>query len=1090
MKTVQILLLIGIFNSFSIEIFAQLTKVSLDLKDVRIEDVLNEIEKKSDYYFFFNQKLIDVNRRVDIKVDTMTIETVLSKLFYGADVNYILYDRQIILAPNEVVNSITAGQKQRISGIVTDATTGESLPGVNVIIEGTLTGEVTDQKGKYILQISDKNAVLLFSFIGYYTERVVYYGQRSVDIKLLSNLQKLEEVIVIGYGVQMKSVVTGAISSLKTKDFQNSSITYAEQALQGKASGVQVISNSGAPGAGSKIRIRGYSSNGVSDPLYIIDGVRATNVSNIDPNDISGIEVLKDAASAAIYGAEGANGVVLITTKNGSNKKEDISYDFQYGWQSLAKKPEVMNAEQFATYMTEAKYLSNPPTNINTNWIDEIFVSSPIQKHHLSFTGGSDKSSFFLSLSYLNQDGIVKGAGDKFERYTLMFNSDYKISPWLRVGHNISFAHTDLNSVSENSEYGSVISNSLMFDPLTPISYTGSIPTHVESLLEDGKKLMKDENGNYYGISEYMNGEIINPFVARDITKPNLQNDILFGNIYANTVPLKNVILTSKFGFNILGSNTHTYYPQYYYNPSKFNNLATVSDLNSAGRYWQWENYMTYNLSFGDNNFTVLGGMSSSENQNRILSASGGPLTRDQESYADLSYISSQASDQVSGTLGISRKVSYFGRVSYDFKSKYLFQGNIRHDAAGLDILPPGRRWGTFPSLSLGWVISNEGFFPKNSFVSYIKLRGSWGQNGSLSNLGNYQYASTLISTGIYPILEDTFYTATWPARLSNPDLTWETSEQTDLGLDLRLFNDRLTFTMDYFNKNTKDLISSNTPPLETGNAASPVNAGKVLNRGFEFNLGYNNVTRGITYSINSNFSTLFNEVTFLNPDITRLNGAVINRWTATAFEKGFPIWYFRGYKTNGINPTTGDPEFVDMDGKPGITEGDKTYIGSAIPKIVFGGNFYLGYRGFDLNLFIQGQAGNEIIMALIRTDRPINNRLTLFFNDRWTPDNIYAKMPKAGTDSRSFYSDLLVFDGSYLRIKQIQVGYKLPASFFHKFKLTSTRIYISLEDLYTFTKYPGMDTEGGSTNNNSLGIDRGMFPISRKLMFGVSVTL
>ena len=1088
MKSYQVLFFILIFNSFAVESYSQLSKVSLNLKDVRVEDVLNEIENNSEYYFFFNQKLIDVDRKVSIEVDGIPIEDVLFRLFRGSDVNYIVYDRQIILAPNEMVKSLSNAQSQKITGQVTDSSTHDPIPGVNVSIAGTIVGSVTNFNGKYVLQVPDTNSILLYSFIGYNTQQVTYSGQSFIDVRLVSDLKKLEEVIVIGYGVQMKSVVTGAISSLNSDDFQNSSITYAEQALNGKAAGVRVISNSGAPGAGSKIRIRGYSSNGTSDPLYIIDGVRATDAINIDPNDISSMEVLKDAASSAIYGAEGANGVILISTKNGKSKKEEISYDFQYGGQSLATKPDIMNAEQFATYMTEARYLINPPTNINTNWIDEVFESAPLQKHHLSFTGGSDISSFFLSLSYLNQDGIVKGASDKFERYTVMFNSDYTISPKIKIGHNVSFAHTDLNSVSENSEYGSVITNALMFDPLTPVSYNDTIPYHLQYLLDSGKKPMQNENGDYYGISEYMNGEIINPFVARDATKSKALSDILFGNVFTNINPFRNLTFTSRFGFNIVTSNTHSYYPEYYFNPSKFNNLSTVSDLNNIGRYWQWENFLTYNLKLGLNNFSILAGMSSSENRNRMLFASGGPLNKGQESYSELSYISSQASDQVSGTLGISRKLSYFGRVSYDYKSKYLFQGSIRRDAAGLDVLPPGKRWGAFPSISLGWVISNEEFFQKKSFISSLKLRTSWGQNGSLSNLGGYQYSSTLVSNGVYPILEDSFYTATWPARLGNPNLTWETSEQLDFGLNLRLFNDRISIDMDYFNKKTKDLITSNTPPLETGNVASPVNAGKVLNKGFEFGMDYNNNIGELNYSVNANFSTLYNVVKYLNPTITRLSGALINRWSATAFEKDMPIWYFRGYKTNGIDKVTGNPIFVEIDGIPGITEGDKTYIGSAIPKFTYGSNLSMEFRGFDFKLFFQGQAGNEIIMALIRTDRPIINRLTLFYKDRWTPENINAKMPKAGADARSFNSDLLVFDGSFLRIKQIQVGYKIPESLLRKIKFNSARIYVSLEDPYTFTKYPGMDPEGGSTNNNSLGIDRGMFPISRKILAGMSL--
>lgn len=1070
------------------EAYSQQSRVSLHLSNVSVEEVLNELESKSDYFFFFNQKLVDINRKVDIMADSLTIDAVLAELFKESEVSYIIYDRQIILAPVNVIKSFSKDQ-MKITGTVMDAISGAPVYGAYVVVEGSFAGTVTDVNGNYTLQTPDQNAVLLYSFVGYFTRRVTYFGQERIDVKMDPDLHGLEEIVVIGYGTQVKDIITGSISSLKSENIQPSSVAFAEQVIQGNMAGVQVISNSGAPGAGIKVRIRGYSSNGSSDPLYIIDGIRSSSIRNINPNDISSIEVLKDASSSAIYGAEGGNGVILISTKKGSAGKERISYSVLYGWQTLANEPEVMNAEQFVTYMKEARYLDNAPTNINTNWIDEIFVTSPFQNHHLSFSGGSQKGTFFMSLSYLNQDGIVKGASDKFERYTLMFNSDYNISKWLKVGHNISLAHTDLNTVSENAEFGNLISNAIMFDPLTPVFYDGALPSHVQSFLDEGKKLMQNENGKYYGISEYANGEIINPFVNRDLSKSTAQNDNLFGNLFLNITPFKNLVYTSRLGFNVVASNSHTYNPQYYFNSTRFNDVSTVSDMNTIGRYWQLENFFTYSNRVGSHNFTLLAGMSSSENRSRLLSASGGPLSKDQESYADLSYIESQLSDQVSGYLGVSRKVSYFARLAYDFKSKYIVQASLRRDAAGLDILPKENRWGTFPSVSLGWIISDEKFFPESSFIDNIKLRASWGQNGSLSNLGNYQYSSSLISTGVYPILENTFYTATWPGRLSNTDLTWETSEQTDFGLDLRLFNDGLKFTMDYFNKETRNLITTNTPPLEAGNIASPVNAGNVINKGFEFVLEYTGKINNWNFTVSPNISTLTNKVTYLNPTITRLNGAIVNRWTATAFEKGLPIWYFRGYRSTGISPVTGDPNFEDIDGVPGITEGDKTYIGSSIPKITYGSNFYLEHKGFDFNLLLQGQAGCDILMGMVRTDRPINNKLTVFYYDRWTPENINASMPRAGTDARSFNSDLLVFDGSYLRLKQIQLGYRLPSSLLQKIGCETFRIYLLLEDIYTFTKYPGMNPDGGSADNNSIGIDRGMFPVARKITFGTSVT-
>lgn len=396
---------------------------------------------------------------------------------------------------------------------------------------------------------------------------------------------------------------------------------------------------------------------------------------------------------------------------------------------------------------------------------------------------------------------------------------------------------------------------------------------------------------------------------------------------------------------------------------------------------------------------------------------------------------------------------------------------------------------GLFPSVSAGWIISKEEFFPRPEFVDMLKIRTSWGQNGSLSNLGSYEYTSNLVSTGLYPLNDNLFHVATTSARLGNEDLTWETSEQFDIGFDISMFGGRLLVTSDYYHKTTKNLITLNTPPFESGNEPSPINAGSVLNKGFELAVEYRNNINRFSYTINSNLSTLKNEVKYLTPGISRLNGTNVNLWNATAFEKGMPIWYFRGYKTEGIDPVNGEPVFRDMDSVTGINEEDKTFIGSGIPKITFGTQIFLGYGLFDAVISLQGQAGNNIIMGLIRTDRPVINKLSYYYNDRWTPSNTDASLPKAGADSRMWNSDLVVFDGSYLRVRQLQAGLKLPTEFIGKFRMQSARLYVSLEDFFTFTKYPGIDPEGGSQVNNSLGIDRGMYPVSRKIIFGASVS-
>lgn len=574
----------------------------------------------------------------------------------------------------------------------------------------------------------------------------------------------------------------------------------------------------------------------------------------------------------------------------------------------------------------------------------------------------------------------------------------------------------------------------------------------------------------------------------------------LMGSIYTDITPFEGFTFTSKLGINYMGINRTTYSPEYFYNVQAYNDYSTVQEIAPTMHYWQWENYVSYMKSIKEHNFTFMLGTAVSERRFKYISATGSPLTQDRESFADLDYIASQERSVVGGTTHIDRKVSYFGRVSYDYKGKYLAQISLRRDAAGLSILPKDERWGTFPAASAGWVLTNEDFFPE-TFLSHLKIRASWGQNGSVSNLRNYQYASNISSSVMYPMGDGNYVTGSKPEQLSNPNLKWETSEQLDLGLDVRAFNDRLTLTVDYFNKKTKDLITMNTPPLEAGNTASPINGGNVTNKGFEFELGWRDKVGDLSYSVKANLATLKNEVTYLNPSITRLNGAKLQEWYATAFEKGMPIWYFRGYKTKGIDPETGDVIFEDMNNDGVINDDDKTMIGSGIPDFTYGATINLEYKGFDFTLFATGQSGNEVLMGLFRTDRPTVNRFASYYTDRWTPQNRSASLPRANVDTRYWFSDGVVFDGSFLKVKQIQLGYSLPKSLLNKITFSNARVYVSLEDFFTISDYPGIDPEASSSSvhsvrvgseesgENSIGIDRGFYPMSRKVLFGLSIT-
>jgi TonB-linked SusC/RagA family outer membrane protein len=1098
MKISALLFFLGLTGMAAVPTYSQNTRISLDMKGATIEQVLNKIEDVSEFYFLFNQKLVDVERKVDVKAKNEPIKDILSDIFDG-QVRFVVSDRQIVLTPSGTSARLDSlFQQQTITGIVTDAITGDPMPGVNIVVKGTTNGTTTNIDGSFSLSVPDKNATLIVSFIGYVSQEVPLEGRAKINVKLNVETKDLDEVIVVGYGVQKKSVVTGAISSVNTADLSNSSVVRAEQALQGKTSGVQVIQNSGAPGASLNVRIRGYGSNRSSEPIYIVDGTRVFDISTIDPNDIQNIEILKDAASAAIYGAEGANGVVLITTKIGAQGRTGhLTYEFQHSIQTMAHKTEVLNPGEYYNYFTEAGGLSpDIDRTITTDWQDAIFTTSPSDKHYLSFTDGNDRGSFLLSLSYLNQDGIVKGDQDKYQRYTVMLNSDYKVKKWLKIGHNLQINRTNLKSVSENSEYGSVISGALMMDPFTPVTYTGAIPSDVQALLDIGKKLLRDDKGNIYGISSNINGEVGNPFVNRDRTKPLTQNTNMFGNVFADFTPLPGLTFTTRLGLTLGFSDYHLYSPVYYYNASQNNNSSTVTETIRNMSFWQWDNYLTYARSVGKHNGTLLLGFTPNELRVKNMSGTAGPLLVDSDNFDDLSYTVANPTDNISGTRTLTRKLSYFGRFNYDYAGKYIFQFSLRKDGAGMDILSKTKRWGTFPAVSAGWVISSESFFPK-SFITFLKIRGSWGQNGSLSNLGNYPYASLLSSSSngtptAYPVSETTLSTATFPTTLSNLNLGWETSEQTDVGLDLRALKGKLTFSVDYYNKMTKGLITTGTPPLIAGNAATSINAGDVQNRGFEFELGYHSNVGELNYSINANLATLHNEVTYMNPNNPRLSGAVVNLFTATMFEKGYPIWYFFGYKTYGVNPANGNMIYYNAAGDTTslVTSSDGQYLGSGIPKLTFGTTITLNYKGFDFRSFIQGQSGNKVMIGMIRTDRLNYNILEVFYKDRWTPTNTNGTMPKAdNSEANKWHSDMMLFDGSFVKIKQIQLGYNIPDKILKKIRASAARVYVSLENAFTFTKYPGMDPEVGSSTVNSIGIDRGMYPICRTTLLGATIT-
>lgn len=1004
--------------------------------------------------------------------------------------------------------SAYAQQKVTVSGTVLDEK-GEPMLGGGVIQKGTTNGCVTDLDGNFTITVT-KGATIEFSCIGYIPQELVADSDKQVVIKLELDNLSIEETVVVGYGVQKKSSLTGSVSSVKSEDIESRTITSAGQALQGKTSGVQVLSASARPGASPSIRIRGVSSNGSSDPLYVVDGRLTKDIAGIDPNDIESMEVLKDGASSAIYGAEAGNGVVLITTKKGKGNGK-ITYDYQYSSQSVSKVPHMMNAEQFIDFYTEANLISmemfynNWDFETNTDWIRTGFENSNMHKHNLTFSAGDADKSIYISGSYLDNDGIVVGDKDYYNRLTGMVNASWKIKPWLEVGTNNQVEYYKSSSVAEGSEYSSYLLSLLTLDPLTRPWYpVDNLPAHMQLIYNDTSHapMLGDGKGNIYGVSPYVTSESVNPFIMLNSSDSYNRGFNINGTTFFNFMPVKGLTVTSRLSYRLSSSENYGVNHDYYASGQIQNKYLSVSAGSSASTYWQWENFLNYNRQFNKHNVGIMLGTSFSESRSFGVSGSKGGneeaglgFKKDDPLFWYFAYAVANATKNVSGgEPSYSRKLSYFGRANYEYAGKYMFQASLRADAADSSVLPVQKRWGYFPAVSAGWVISNEDFLAETrTWLNHLKLRASWGQNGSIAGLGGYRYANVIGSTGSYPTSSDSpsYIVGYAPSATGNKELKWETAEQTNIGIDARFLNNRLTFSADWFKKETKDLIVTGiTPSTVVGNTASPVNAGNIVNSGLEFELGWQDYVGDFSYGVRGNISTLKNKVTYIHPTLSAIDGATYHTYGAiTRFEVGMPAWYFYGYEFTGIDNETGNPIFKDINEDGSITDSDKTMIGKGMADATYGITLTAAWKGFDLIVFGTGSIGNDIYCCLNRSDYTLN-KLTYFTEDRWKADYTNGTMPKAGAnDMDKFYlSTASVIDGSYFKIKQMQLGYTLPKKWMKTIKVENMRIYASLDDFFVFTKYPGLDPEVTGVGN-ALGVDKGSYPNSRKVVAGVSIT-
>ena len=1020
-------------------------------------------------------------------------------------------------------------QNVTVKGQVID-TNGEPMIVVNVAQVGTTNGTVTDIDGNYSISVPS-NSTLQFSFMGYKTQTVAVAGKTTINVTLEEDTELLDEVVVIGYGVQKKSDLTGAVASVRQESLKALSTTDAAAALQGKVSGINVMNN-GAPGSASEIRVRGYSSNGGNvSPLYVVDGLEVNSIQYLDPSMIESIEILKDAASAAIYGAQAGNGVVLVTTKTGNESKAVVSYTGKFTRQDYTRRP-VMNREEFLRYKTYELGEKDVQTNlqrfdyshpdysggvIDTDWIGAYLEPSWSKQHSLSVSGGNNNGHYFTSVNFVNNDGVVRGDKDVYKRLTAQINADYNIFKWLQVGSTMSIEKWSTKSVSQRG-YTSSFEQMLLMDPLTPVYWKTPEEMSLEvktawDACQAGTsatdyRFLGDENG-FFANTKYsdMEGSAL---AKRDISDGTNEGFNINGTLYGNLMPVKGLTITSRLGYRLNQSNSHSYQAPYYIGGRGSSTTYSISANATNGYYYQWENFANYNLNIGKNSIGAMAGMSYREtNSDGVnVSSSGTDILKGYaENFRYISYLKDAASKTVSNAPSRSASLAYFGRLTYSYDNRYSLQANFRADAFDSSKLSKDNRWGYFPSVSAGWTISNENFFKDNfdsSTFSFLKLRASWGRNGNVSVLNGYPYASTIsVGSSWYQYGVDTpgNTDGSAPGKLANPNLHWEISEQVDLGLDARFLDNRLTVGMDYYDKHTKDLLFSVSTPPELGVSSVMSNGGDVQNRGFEFEAGWRDRIGKFNYNVSANFTTLHNEVISLADGAApeyKTDASSTNYQIRNAFEPGYSVWYLNGFKYAGMDED-GNPTYwgFDEEGKEVIKSssevgtGDMQFIGNSTPTFTYGFNIDLEYRGFDLILNGYGQGGNSIMPVLHRTG--YKNNLKYYLENSRTPENPDGDLPNPGVvdgDYVYWSSTANLFKGNYFRFKQIQLGYTLPSKLTKKAAISNLRLYVSLDDFFTITKYPGLDPETASTNSTSgAGLDWGSYPTMQKLIFGVNLT-
>ena len=1066
-------------------------KITLNLQSTELKKVLTIIERKSNYHFLYNESIIANKPRIDLTVKDADISLVLNRILTVNGIGYrILNNNLIVLQAVRPDNQVEVADI-RVTGRVSGPG-GTPLSGVSVSIKGTSTGTTTNESGNYSISVPDKQSTLVFSYVGFGTQEVVVGDRTNIDITMSVSTSQLDNIVVVGYGTQRKVDVTGAVGQVRGEDISKQASINPVSALQGKVAGVH-ITNSGAPGASPQIRIRGVGTvYGSATPLYVVDGVWFDDISFLNPADIENISILKDASSEAIYGVRAANGVVLITTKKGKGKTA-VTYSGYVGVQRVTNQVEMANGTEYATLINELNVANGNPAPFanpssfgeGTNWFDVILHDAIIHNHHISIGGSSGSSTFNFSLGYLSQEGVVEG--NKYTRITARLQNDFQVASFLKMGYSAVLEGSKSRDIP-----GGIFYKAYTAAPIVPVRYN---------------------DGTYGDPADYPIGSATNnPKLQLDFFDQNSKNYRGTGNVFGEVRILKSLNFRSSFGgefgeVEVLGYNP--VYTSAQGNTIQFNNVSKLSVSRAQVRNWILENTLTFDQRFGDHSIKLLAGQGAQRYKSYSISATADnvPRNTDGDLYLSLGPNTTANPRTVTDNGSLATYVSYFGRANYSFLNKYLLSASIRAD--GSSKFEGTERWGYFPSVGVGWVISDESFMKGQTVLNYLKLRGSWGKVGNASVPANLAVQLVDQRNEFTAIIGGQPVTGASITTIVPPIIFWERGVGTDVGLEGTLMNRRLNFEIDWYNRKTEKAIFDIPVIGSLGLSGSTIrgNQADFENTGFEFTLGWRNeVSKNLSYNISGNFSTNKNKVLSVvtgNNPIYAGGAAATGGQLSTRTVAGQPIGQFFGLKVNGVfqtqaeitgsaqpNAKPGDFRYVDQNKDGVINALDRIVLGNPNPKYTYGLNTNFNFMQFDFTLDLQGVSGIEIYNANKGLRFGSENFSKDFFDHRWNGSGSSNEYPSANIGGGSNYipNSWYVEDGSYVRIRNIQLGYTLPSSMTQRWKMSRVRFYVNAQNALNFFSYKGFTPEVGGGPTNS-GIDNGIYPLSAIYNFGVNIS-